>query len=133
MKQMKCFLVVLPIGVGRGLEQGRHVVFKFDDDVHALVMKKMRYMYFDRWGVIRFKVSHMPLLRLLMHPKPTETLACIKGDMFDYRRCNWRAKEHHTGKDWMIHNSKNLRHQDCDERHDVLDAQKAHAPSFHKL
>lgn len=115
MKQMNCFLAVLPVGAKRGLEEGRHVAFKFDDDVHALMMKKMRYMYFDRWGTIRFKSTHMPLLRLLTKPKPSETLACVNGDRFDYQRCNWMPKESCLGKAWMMDRFSKLQHQGCAE------------------
>ena len=110
MKQMKCFLVVLPVGARRGVEQGRHVAFKFDDDVHALMMKKMRYMYFDRWGLIRFKGTHMPLLRLLMNAKQTDTLAC-NGDRFDYQRCNWKTKQVCMAKSWMLDRFEKVKQQ----------------------
>lgn len=92
---MHCFLVVLEPGAGREHAKGRRVSYSFDDEVHRLVHSKLRYIYFDRWGGMRMRVTHMPLIRLIVGPAltgPGMKLQCLNGDRFDYQRHNWVAK-----------------------------------------
>lgn len=93
-KEMSTFLVVLEPGRGRDEGVARNVRYRFDDVVHRwLVPHALKRFYFDRWGVIRSRIGHCPLLRMICGPVPPDcTLVCSNGDRFDYRRHNWRVK-----------------------------------------
>lgn len=94
MKSIKYFGAILEVGGGRDTAVARTVTIQMDDAVHKwLVPHKMRKFYFDRWGMLRLRATHTPLLRIINPGTPdNHTLRCLNGDRFDYRRHNWRAE-----------------------------------------
>lgn len=94
MKSIKYFGSILEVGGGRDTAVARTVTIQMDDAVHKwLVPHKMRKFYFDRWGMLRLRGTHTPLLRIINPDTPnSHTLRCLNGDRFDYRRQNWRAE-----------------------------------------
>lgn len=95
MKYMNTFQVITEVGAGRESATARPVKYTFDDVPYAaLIPFKMRKYYFDRWGAIRLRAGHFPLLRLIVLDDPSArvSLHCLNGDRFDYRRENWEAR-----------------------------------------
>lgn len=93
MRLINSHLVVLEPGCPRESAKARIVQHKFDSNVYPIVMKRFRQMYFDRWGILRMKHTHMPVIRMIVGSAsylPTDyTLTCVNGDRFDYQRHNW--------------------------------------------